>query len=410
VEKGRFTRVGRRGEVQVPAGAVRIDVTGKTVMPAMIDLHSHLGFLSQKDGRMSKENFTRENLVDHLGRYAYHGFAAVISFGTDFGALPFKLRDETIPGAARFRTVGRGLAWPGSGPGDESRNDVPYAVTTEAQAREAVRELVAWKPDFVKIWVDDRGGRAQKLTPALYGAAIDEARKHDLRAVAHVYDLADAKGLVRAGVEGFTHLVRDADIDDELVGLLKQRPNVWFVPNIGITARGLEPGRPAWLDDPLLAETIPPDQIKRLADSLANRKPDAIARTREDWSRAVRNIAKLKAAGVRLVFGSDSAGDPSRLLGWHAMWELESLVKAGLTPSEAVVAATRLAAETLRLDQLGMVAPGKSADFIVLDANPLDDIRNTRRIAKVYLRGQAVDRAAMKARWQAGRKQRTSAR
>src|SRR5579863_1237180 len=401
VDNGRFTSVGRKGELRLPPGAARVDLTGKTVMPAMIDVHSHLGFLKQLDGSMSKANFNRENLLDHLNRYAYHGFAAAISMGTDMGDLPYQLREEVHPGAALFRTVGRGMAYPGSGPNDPARNDVPYAVTSVELAIAAVRDLAPHHPDFVKIWVDDRNRTQKKLTPELYGAAIDEAHKHNLRAVAHVYDLEDAKGLLRAGIEGFTHLVRDKDVDDEFLELVKQHPGVFITPNLGVTSRGMEPGRPAWLDDPLLHETIPPGEIKRLENQFANRKPEALAATRALWDLQVRNLTKLRAAGVRIVFGSDSAGDPLRTIGWHAIWEVDSLARAGMTPSEVIVASTRLAAETLKLDHLGTVAPGKSADFIVLNANPLDSIANTRKIYKVYLRGQEVDRASMRAKWQA---------
>jgi imidazolonepropionase-like amidohydrolase len=214
-----------------------------------------------------------------------------------------------------------------------------------------------------------------------------------------VYDLEDAKGLLRAGIEGFTHLVRDKVVDEEFLDLLKQHPGVFFTPNLGITSRAMEAGRPAWLDDPLLHETIPPGEIKRLENQFANRKPEALANTRASWDLQVRNLTLIRAAGGRIVLGSDSAGDPGRTLGWHAIWEVDALAKAGMTPSEVVVASTRLAAETLRLDHLGMVAPGKSADFLVLNANPLDDIANTRKINKVYLRGGEVDRAAMRHAW-----------
>jgi imidazolonepropionase-like amidohydrolase len=401
VENNKFTRVGKKGQLRLRNGAARVDLTGKTVMPALVDVHSHLGFLKELDGSMSKANFNRGNLIDHLNRYAYHGFAAVISMGTDMGELPYQLREEVIPGAALFRTVGLGLAYPGSGPNDPARNDVPYVVTTVEQARHAVQDLAPHHPDFVKIWVDDRNHTQKKLTPELYGAAVDEARKHNLPAIAHVFDLEDAKGLVRAGIDGFTHLVRDKDIDDEFIGLLKQHPNIFFTPNLGVTSRALESGRPAWLDDPILHETIPPGQIKRLENQFSNRKPEQLAATRASWDLQVRNLKKLREAGVRIVLGSDSAGDPSRAIGWHAIWEVDSMARAGMPPAEVIVASTRLAAETLKLNQLGMVAAGKSADFVVLDANPLDNIANTRKIAKVYLRGQEVDRAAMRTKWQA---------
>src|SRR5712664_2504859 len=151
VEGNQFTKVGKKGQLKLPAGAARVDLTGKTVMPAMVDVHSHLGFLKQLDGSMSKANFNRENLIEHLNRYAYHGFAAAISMGTDMGELPYQLREEVIPGAALFRTVGRGLAWPGSGPNDPARNDVPYVVTTVEQAGPAVQDLAPHHPALHKI-------------------------------------------------------------------------------------------------------------------------------------------------------------------------------------------------------------------------------------------------------------------
>ncbi|MFN2445303.1 MAG: amidohydrolase family protein [Vicinamibacterales bacterium] len=364
VDGNRVGGVGRKGQVKVPAGAARVDLTGKTVIPAIVDTHTHLAG-------------TREALVDQLQRLAYYGAAAALSLGQDAGDLPFQVRAETIPGAARFRTAGRGITMPEPG-----RTDIPYWITSEAEARKAVQELAARKVDLVKIWVDDRDGKYQKLTPALYGAIIDEAHKHTLRVAAHIFTLDDAKGLLRAGIDGFAHGVRDRDIDDELVTLFKQRPDVFLIPNL--PDQGMA-GSLAWLSD-----TVAPAELKKMQEAQAARKPGVP----ESFAIQARNLATLNAAGVRIGMGTDG---PSA--GWNPHVEMADMVAAGMTPAQVLVAATRTSADILRLSDLGTVATGKSADFVVLDANPLDDITNTRRIAQVYLRGTAVDRAALKARW-----------
>jgi imidazolonepropionase-like amidohydrolase len=400
VENNRFTAVGRRGDVAVPTGATHVDLSGKTVMPAIVDAHGHPGFLDAVTGQLSKANFTRENYIDHLERYAYHGIAATISTGTDMGELAYQLRAEIIPNAALIRTVGRGLAYPGSGPFDPSRNDVPYAVTSAAQARKAVQDLAPHRPDFVKIWVDDRNGRQKKLTPEMFTAAADEARKQGLRSIAHVFDLEDAKALVRAGVEGFMHSVRDQEVDEEFIRLAKEH-DIWITANLGgINRPSLlrENGTPAWFDEPLVRETIAPAAIRERAQMYERRKREGTP-PRPTFDAI--NTRKLHAAGVREVLGSDTAGDANRWLGLHTLLEFDNMVAAGFTPMEMIVAATRDSAKVLRLDQLGMVATGKSADFIVLDANPLDNIANVRKISAVYLRGEAVDRAGLRAKWQA---------
>jgi imidazolonepropionase-like amidohydrolase len=400
VENGRIAQVGRRAQVTAPAGATRVDLSGKTVIPGIVDAHGHPGFLDAVTGRMAKENFTRDNYIDHLQRYAYHGTVAVLSTGTDFGDLAFRLRAETIPNAARILTVGRGLAYPGSGPADRSRNDVPFAVKSADDARAAVRELAPLKPDFVKIWVDDRNGRATKLTPDMFTAAADEAKKLGLRSIGHVFDLADAKLMIKAGVEGFMHSVRDQEVDDEYVALARQH-DIWITPNLGGINRASlirDNGHPDWFDDPLTRESMSP-ALMRAREKLYEERKGKPAPT---YGRVfdIINTRKLHAAGVREVLGGDSAGDANRWLGLHSLAEFENLFAGGFTPMEAIVAATRESAKVLHLDALGMVAPGKSADFVVLDANPLDAIAHVRKINAVYIRGQAVDRAGLRAKWQ----------
>jgi imidazolonepropionase-like amidohydrolase len=392
VANGRIVKVGKKGTVPAPAGAARIDLTGKTVMPALIDCHVHLGY--QKDLVYAAANFTRENLIGQLNRYAYAGVAAVLSLGTDLGDLPFQLRAEQEAGrlgGALFRTAGRGFAAPNAGPNDPELRASAYGVTTPEEARQDVREQIAKKVDFIKIWVDDRNGTVPKLSPALYRAIIDEAHKNKTRVIAHLYYLDDAKDLVRAGIDGFAHLVRDREIDDELVALLKQR-NVVVMPNLGLAENATHREAPAWLDDPLLREVAPAAAIERARGSYAARPAAAVERAENTWRTMRRSLAKLNAAGVKIAFGSDAGAVRDHFYAYADHRELELMVEGGLTPAEALTAATITSAGFLRLTDRGTLAAGQSADFVVLDANPLEDIANTKKIAQVYLRGQEVDR------------------
>jgi len=422
VENNLFTQVGRRGQLRVPAGAAHVNLAGKTVMPAMVDLHGHFGFQHVNDGTMSKAFFTRDNLIDHMERLAYNGVGAAVGIGdledrsdlhggrTNWGDVPLQLREEIVPNAALFRTAGTGIAWPGSGAqGDPSRVDVSYPVSTVEEARAAVQDYVLMHPEFIKIWVDNRGGTKQTLTPVLYRAIIEEAHKFNVPVGVHNVTLADAKELMRAGVEGWMHVpVRGGEaVDDELIAIVKERiakndrPNIWMTPAL-ITAwmdtQG--GGRPAWLDDPLLRDTYSPKNIEQYwGDPLKKMTPDAVERARKDFELLARNAMRLRAAGMRVVTGTDT-GQSRFLIGYFNQLDLESMVAMGMTPMETIVAATRDAAKTAHVNS-GLVASGKSADFIVLDANPLEKIGNTRRINKVFLRGQEVDRAALRAKWQA---------
>ena len=362
VENSRLTIVGDSSTVDIPSGATTVDLSGQTVIPALIDTHVHL-------------RSTREELVEDLQRKAYYGVAAVMSLGRGVGDIAYEVRNEIIPNAARYRTADRGITAPEPG-----RTDVPFWISTEDEARAAVQEVASKNPELVKIWVDDRGGQFDKLSPELYGAVIDEAHQHGLRVTAHVFTLEDAKGLLVAGVDAFAHGIRDTDIDDEVVALFAERAHVVLVPNL--PSPGIE------TDLSWLSGTIPPDQLAQLQENSQNR-PAA----QEAFGIQARNLARLHAAGVTIAFGTDGGA------GWSPHAEMEDMVRAGMEPADVLVAATRNSAALLKLDDLGTLEAGKSADFVVLEANPLDDIANTRQIADVYLRGVAVDRESLSAEW-----------
>ena len=362
VEDGRFAAVGGAGEVEAPAGAAHMDLAGKTVMPAIVNAHIHLAS-------------DRETRTDQLQHYAYYGQSMLVSLGTEEGNVGLQMRGEVVPDGARSQSAGRGITSPEPG-----RSEVPHWVTTEEEARAAVRELAADQVDIVKIWVDDRSGQYERLSAELYEAVIDEAHANGLRVTAHVFTLDDAKGLLRAGVDAFAHGIRDMDVDDELIALWLERPNVVLVPNLPAPGVAEDMG---WL-----AGSVPAAQVELMQTNSFDR-PEL----QEFFGIQARNLNRLSQEGITISFGTDGSSP------WAAHQELADMVRSGMSPAEVLVAATSTSAEFVGIDDLGTVAAGKSADFIVLDANPLDDITNTRMIDAVYLRGAAMDRDGLGARF-----------
>jgi imidazolonepropionase-like amidohydrolase len=359
VQGNRITAVGRRGQVTAPAGATRVDLTGKTVMPAIIDTHTHL---SQ----------TKDALTTDLRRRAYYGVSAALSMGQDL-AEAMAMRGQPQPGAARFFSAGLGITGL-----EKGRMTSAIQVTTPAEARAAVQKVAATKPDIIKIWIDDRMGTVVKMSPELYAAVIDEAHRNKIRVTAHIFALEDAKGATKAGLDAYAHVpARDKDVDDEFMAILKARnpASMWMNPNL--------PNRGVRADLSWLKDSLPAAELQKLEMGNTD-NPQA----QQAYGIQARNLKKMSDAGVRVILGTDG-NTP-----WQPHVEIADMAAAGLTPMQAIVAATRNGAEFLRITDAGTIASGKSADFIVLDANPLDDITNTRKINRVFLRGQEVDRRA----------------
>jgi len=366
VRDGRILEV---GAVKVPPNALRIDAKGKTIIPGLINAHGHVNAESQ------------------LGVYLRDGITTLLSLGGD---KEFTLREQaakappgTVPHLYVAGLIQDSTAIPGA-----------VAVHTPEEARRSVDDLVRNKPDIVKVRVDDFLGARPKMPPEVYQAAIDEAHKNGYRTAAHVVLLDDAKGLLRAGVDYIAHSVRDREVDDEFIALMKQR-QVSYCPTLTREVAVFTYAEtPAFFNDPFFLKEADPAEITKMKDPALQAKMQSdrgAAWYKEHFPIALRNLKKLSDAGINIAMGTDSGGGPGRFQGYFEHLELEYEVKAGLTPMQALVTAAGGAAKALHIDQeAGTLGKGKWADFVVLSANPLDDIRNTRSIDSVWIGGVRV--------------------
>jgi imidazolonepropionase-like amidohydrolase len=399
IDGGRISAVGLRSEIEPDLSVEVIDLSGKTIMPALIDSHAHLGY----EGHTSwgADNYSRENLIDHLQRYAYYGFSAVFSAGSDPDALAYQVQQAQLAGefpSARF-LFAAGMAPPGQGPNDQflahavaleqqTGQRILYGVDSVEQAIDSVREIAAKNISVIKIWVDDRGGSQQKLAPQLYRAIADEATENGIEIYAHQQYAEDMPDLLEAGVSGFLHGRIGAGLGREIAQQLTAA-NAFVVPNMGLG----ELRREAIGIDEFLRASLPASAVARLGESgqrllNANREE-----AREAELRA--SFGHLLDANVDIVLGTDAGAVPDHFFGYTGHRELEIFVRLGMTPMQAIVAATSKPAQRLGLDDLGLLQPGYSADLVVLDENPLNNIRNTRSISSVFLNGKILDRAGL---------------
>jgi imidazolonepropionase-like amidohydrolase len=375
----RIEAVGPSASVRVPAGAMRVNVTGRTILPGLVNAHGHVG--NTVGLRADAKGYTRDNLLRQLRTYATYGVTTVFSLGDD-EQEGFRLRDEQT-----------------SAPLDRARvfvaGPVIYATTAD-EARAATDKVIALGPDLVKVRVDDNLGTSKKMPEEAWRAVLDRAHERGLRFAAHLFYLADAKALVAAGADFVAHSVRDRAVDVELARDLKAR-DVCYCPTF---TRELSTfvydSTPPWNDDPFFTSHVPADIPRELADPARH----ARIRASQGWTLgqqykagleiAKKNLKMLADQGVRIAFGTDS-GPPGRFQGFFEHLELEMMVEAGLTPMQALMSATGDAAICHRkAGEVGTIQPGAWADLIVLTANPLENIRNTRSIETVYVAGRRL--------------------
>ena len=373
VRDGRIEAAG--DAVDVPADARRVDVSGKTIMPGLVNAHGHVNDVR---GLESDPSFyTEDHVESQLGLYARYGVTTVFSLGGG-GPVGVSVRDRQGPDLDHARLY---LAGP-----------VITAETPE-EAIERVNATAEMGVDLIKIRVDDNLGATQKMPSDIYTAAIDAAHERGLRLAAHLYYLDDAKGLLEAGADLIAHSVRDEAVDDRLVALLKEN-DVCYCPTLmREVSTFVYESRPEWFDDPFFLKEANPAVVEELAspayqERVQNSRVAPIYKAALE--RAKTNLKALADAGVGIAMGTDT-GPAGRFQGYFEHGELELMVDAGLTPLRTIVASTGEAARCMRVDdELGTLEAGKWADFVVLNANPVDDIRHTRDIESVWIAGNSV--------------------
>ena len=397
---GKIAYVGAMSGLQAPEGAKTIDLNGKYVMPGIIDSHVHVGIMH--DVTQDIKYYTGKNVVDDLTQYARYGVTAVQILGTDKDMI-FGIRNHERAGRpqyARLFTAGQGIVYKGGYGGVYGLNN---PVATPEEARKAVDEQAAKGVNFIKLWMDDeRDTIPVKMPYNVSAAVIDEAHKKGLRAVAHVFYLKDAKELVRQGIDGFAHMVRDQPVDKELLDMMKAK-GVWMVSSTLSREMAYSLAVMPWLNDPFFTRGVTPGTLEALK-SPAREKQIILGDTMfpglpykkkvfYDMDRtlfqALENYEAMAEAGVKMGMGTDS-GPNGRFPGFNAHEEMYLEVLAGRTPMQAIVSATSENAKWLKDPMIGTIADGKWADLLVLDKDPLKDIRNTESINSVYIAGNSI--------------------
>lgn len=396
VVNGRIALIGEGGTLQISGDPQVVDGNGKTLIPGIINLHGHVGLT--KGLVQAQENYSRANVIENLRTYASYGVTTTTSLGTDMQAV-IGVRDDVnrgnLPGMARVRTALHGFTspdgYPTKAPGVKG---LALEVSTPNEARQQVDRLAEKGADLVKMWVDSHHGTFQKLKSHVYEAIIDQAHKRGLLSVAHLYELADAKLLAEAGLDVIVHSVRDADVDRGLIRRLLAR-GVTYSPTLTREqSTYVYADSPKWLDDPFFVRGVGDRLVQELRTTFRDTQQSdpELEINRENFRMAMRNLKALSDAGVKIAFGTDT-GPPARFAGYFEHWEAELMVEAGLTPMQVIVSFSKNASEALGIDRdFGTLAEGKVADMILLNSNPLGNIRNLRDIDTIFIGGQPVER------------------
>jgi imidazolonepropionase-like amidohydrolase len=371
IANGKITAAG--ANAQVPANATRVDLAGKTVMPGMVNAHAHVQ-------HQTKAMPMRDDLVRRLRLYASYGVTTAVSLGQVNEAEQaevIRLRNEQDKIAldrARVYT---------SGPSIRNQKSVE-------EVRQTVNRYADAGVDRAKTHVV-----LKEMSPEIYGALIDQAHKRGLRLAAHIFTLDEAKTILDRGADVIAHSVRDRDVDQALIDTLKSK-NVGYIPTL---TRDLSlvvyQTRPAFFDEPFFQRgmAVYREQVDMISQPAYQQKMRENPQTKvieKALAQGTRNMKLLSDAGVTIAMGTDSGTDEGRWAGYFEQVEMEMMVKGGLTPMQAIVAATSAAARVSRLDHVGTIAVGKAADLLVLDASPLQDIRNLRQINSVWIAGRRM--------------------
>jgi imidazolonepropionase-like amidohydrolase len=402
-EGDRILEVGPAGEVPQPADAKVIDAHGKTIIPGLISAHSHLGLCNGVLGPKS-ENYTRENVQRQLELYERYGVLTVMSLGVNKDIL-YQWRNEQLKGelgGADIFTADRGLGVRQGAPPFPLLGDQVYRPTSVEEARADVRETVKRHPDMIKIWIDDLFGTSAKMTPEIFGAVIeqahaiaDEAHQRKFKVAAHIFNLNDAKALLKVGVDVIAHSVRDQPVDAEFIEAMKANDAV-YIPTLDLDeSQYVYAEHPAWMEEPFFTQAVDTNLLNRWKSPLYIKEMTANPNTVKNKAAAAmgqRNVKILFDAGVKIAFGTDSGALPTRVQGFAEHRELQLLVQAGLSPMDAIVCATKNSAQVIGAPDRGTLEVGKRADFLVLNGNPLEDIANTTHIDSIYHRGKIVGR------------------